>query len=455
VKRRLGLALLSVLLVSARARASGFATTHFGGEHGNVTETNPTAVYFNPGAIGASRGIHLYVDGVLAVRSVGWTHPASPNDTPEPMDGMGTNSGKTRTINVFGAPMLGATLRLSDAFVLGAAISVPFGGRVWWPKKDEFTSTYPLATDGVQRWHSIEGSLTYIYNSLALAYRLGPLSLGASVNLIKSSLLSKKARTFKGDTNLSGNAEGRSELDVSGTEGSFGLGVLFEAMEQKLWLAASYQAQPGLGAMRLKGKASIYIQGSAVYDATFDQALPDIVRLGARFRPEPKIELRLFGDMTRWSVMKTQCVANAGYPCQVYGSGPMAGADATGKGGVLLNLRRQWRDTYGVNFGGSYWIAPSLELFAGLGFETAAVPDATLDPEIPDANNWRASVGARVELGSKWFLGGTFRYLYFFERNNIGKSELAQTMVPTRQPDGGGIYTQWIGILNANVEKEF
>jgi long-chain fatty acid transport protein len=350
--------------------------------------------------------------------------------------------------------MLGATWRFSD-FALGAAISVPFGGRVSWPKSDTFAggSMYPLATDGVQRWHSIEGSLTYIYNSLALAYRLGPLSFGVSANLINSSVSSKKARTLAGNTDTE--REGRIGLDVSGVQGSFGIGALFEAIERTLWLSASYQAQPGLGAMRLKGKATVDISGSATYDVTFDQALPDIVRVGARYRPEPAIELRLYGDMTRWSVLKTQCTANAGYPCKVYGSGPQEGADAGGSGSVLLNLRRQWQDTFGLHLGGSDWVSQSLELFAGAGFETAAAPDATLDTELTDGTNVLASVGARIEVGNKWFFGGSLRYLYFFERNNIGKSELAKPLVSTRQPDAGGIYTQWITILNANIEKEF
>lgn len=33
------------------AGATGLAVARFGGEHGNVTEGNPTALYFNPWAI--------------------------------------------------------------------------------------------------------------------------------------------------------------------------------------------------------------------------------------------------------------------------------------------------------------------------------------------------------------------------------------------------------------------
>jgi long-chain fatty acid transport protein len=183
---------------------------------------------------------------------------------------------------------------------------------------------------------------------------------------------------------------------------------------------------------------------------TFDQALPDIVRLGARYRPRPAVELRLFGDMTRWSVMKTQCVAVEDYACVV----DATGADA-GEGGVLLNLRRKWQDTFGLRLGASYWINKELELFVGTGFETAAVPDATLDPELADSQIVSGALGGRFELPSKWFLGASFTHLQYLDRDNTGKSELTNAVLPTRRADGGGRYSQFISILNANIEKEF
>jgi long-chain fatty acid transport protein len=445
-------ALSATLAASGPAHAAGFAAARFGGEHGNVTETNPTALYFNPGAIGRSEGVHLYLDGTLALRRLSWTHPIAPNDVPDPTGAEGANSGEAELSNVFGAPMLGATLRLGD-FALGAAAYVPFGGRARWSQNEGFAGAaeYPLAADGVQRWHSIEGALTYVYGTLGVAYRWGKLSIGASANLVHSSVVSKKAKNPTGQGDPDTEHEGRVELDVSGLQGSFGAGALLELLERKLWLGASYQAQPGLGPMQLSGTLTVSYDGSsAPYPVTFDQALPDIVRLGARFRPLPTLELRLFGDMTRWSVMKTQCVAVEDYDCVVDGSG----ADA-GQGGVLLNLRRKWQDTFGVRAGASHWFKPELELFVGAGFETAAVPDATLDPELADSQIVSGALGGRLQLLRTWFVGVSFTHLQFLSRDNTGKSELTNAVLPTRRADGGGKYGQFISILNANLEKEF
>jgi long-chain fatty acid transport protein len=444
--------IVGMLAVTSIGRAAGFASARFGGEHGNVTETNPTALYFNPGAIGLSEGVHLYLDGTLALRRLTWTHPVAPNDVPDPPGAEGANSGEAELFNVFGAPMLGATLRAGD-FAFGAAAYVPFGGRAHWSENEDFTGSaeYPLAAAGVQRWHSIEGALTYLYGTLGVAYRLGVLSVGASANLVYSSVVSEKAKnpTFQGDPDTE--HEGRVRLDVDGVQGSFGLGALVEALENELWFGASYQAQPGLGPMQLTGTLTVtYAGSSAPFPVTFDQALPDIVRAGARYRPSEKLELRLFGDMTRWSVMKTQCVAVEGHPCLV----DATGADA-GDGGVLLNLRRKWRDTFGVRMGLSYWLSQPLELFVGTGFESAAVPDSTLDPELADSETVAAALGGRLELPGQWFVGASYTHLTYLNRDNTGKSELTNAVLPTRRADGGGRYTQWVSIFNANVEKEF
>lgn len=444
-------ALPVALFCAPPAAASGFASARFGGEHGNVTSTNPTALYYNPAGIGFSRGVHLFADGSLAWRRVSWDHAAA-SEAPEPPGSSGANTGHAELSNVFGAPMLGASFRLGS-LALGAALFVPFGGRSEWSKNDAFggSSEYPLAADGVQRWHNIRGALTYLYGSAGAAYRIGPLSVGATLNLIHSSVQSLRAKNFAGDTLPDVSSEGRAELDVSGVQGSFGLGLMFEAIEERLWLAASYQAQPGLGAMQLDGTLDITDRGvSGEREVTLDQALPDIFRAGARFRATPALELRLFGDMTRWSVLQTQCLALTGRRCVVTRSG----ADPNG-GVIPLNLLRRWNDTFGVRAGASTWLWPELEAFVGAGFETAATPDATLDPELPDAQNVALALGARWQPVEALFVGASYTHLFYFDRDNTGLSELSLADVPTRRPDGGGRYEQSIGIFNLNVEKEF
>jgi long-chain fatty acid transport protein len=440
------------LAASPTAHTAGFASARFGGEHGNVTATNPTALYYNPGALGFSDGIHVMLDGSLALRSVTWEHPPAPSDPPDPPGGEGANAGTADAFNVFGAPAFGASMRIGE-LALGAGVFVPFGGRVRWSENSAFAGdeTYPLAADGVQRWHTIEGALSYIYATLGGAYRIGPVSVGLSANLISASVETLRAYSPSADTLPHTDQEARADLEFEKIVGSFGAGALVEVIAERLWLGASYQAQPGLGEMKLPGTLVLTHQGVERKDGVeLHQALPDIVRLGARYRPWSDTEFRLFGDLTRWSLMQTQCVAIAGHPCAVTPSG----ADA-GDGGVFWNIRRNWHDTISLRGGGSRWIRPELELFLGLGFETAATPDETLEPELPDAVTLQGAFGARWELVRGLFLAGSYTHLLYLPRDNVGKSELSSAEVPTRRPDGGGKYTQWISVFNANFEAVF
>src|SRR5687767_15048388 len=85
VRKVLFAALLAgIVSASDLGHAAGFASARFGGEHGNVTAVNPTALYFNPGAIGLSEGAHLFLDGTLALRRVTWEHPPAANDVADP-----------------------------------------------------------------------------------------------------------------------------------------------------------------------------------------------------------------------------------------------------------------------------------------------------------------------------------------------------------------------------------
>src|SRR5205814_1352792 len=88
--------------------ASGFAAARFGGELSGVTSSNPTALYYNPGAMGFSTGTSLFGDASVAIRHFSWEHPRSPYDGPDPPGGEGANAGTAQITNVFGGPMAGA-----------------------------------------------------------------------------------------------------------------------------------------------------------------------------------------------------------------------------------------------------------------------------------------------------------------------------------------------------------
>jgi hypothetical protein len=85
------------------------------------------------------------------------------------------------------------------------------------------------------------------------------------------------------------------------------------------------------------------------------------------------------------------------------------------------------------------------------------LPDSTLDPVAADANNVAIDVGGRVRVADTWSIAASYTQLQFFARHTTGRSALADPAVQpiTRQPDGGGDYQQWVGVLNVNLTKTF
>lgn len=444
------LVIFGVLCGASTAHASGFATARFGGEHGHPTTTNPTAIYYNSAAMTSADGTHLFADGMFALRRTSYTHEPAPSDVPVPADTEGANSGEATLTNFAAVPMLGATTRIGD-LALGLGAYLPFGGEETWGKNDAFEDdpVYPGPVDGVQRWYSIEGRIQSYYLTLAAAHPIGDtgLSVGLSGNLVYSLVDSTTARTVLGNDDVT--LEGRSRVNVAGWQASFGVGVLYEALRERLWLGASYQSRPNVsGGMVLKGDLHNNFSGSVdTTQVDFHQDLPDVIRLGARYRPEPELELRLFGDVTRWSAFERQCISRRDEPCTLSPDG----STATGSG-AIQNVPRAWQDAFGVRAGFSAWLEPELEVFTGAGYDSNAVPDATLEPSLLDFHDVSMAAGVRYEIASDLFLAGSYTQFLNFPRDNRGESEHPRQAAPSNGPDAGGRYTEWVGLVNLNLE---
>ncbi len=456
-----GVVALATSWGTREAKAAGFANGNLGGEQGTVVSTNPTSLYYNPSGMAMAKGSQLGLYGGLAIRHATYERSASPSDPPVPPGAAGADTGTAHLFNAFGGPSIGGTLKIGN-LAIGAGFFAPFYGRAHWGQNSAFVNNakYPLAAAGVQRWFSIDGATSILYFTAGAAYRLGPLSLGVSGNFISSTVNSTTAKNPLATGLPDDTAEGRAFLDAHTFNGSFAAGLMLEAVPEQLWIGASYQAKPGLGQQSLKGTLQISSAqyGNNTFPINFLETLPDIWRAGVRWRPgHGPVEIRVFGDRTNWSSFKSQCLVIQGNPCTV---GP-TGDDTTANSAIQLNIRRNWSDTYGGRLGVSVWTSPAVELLFGGGYETGASPDATLAPDIPDANNAQGTFGARFRLTESLFLTASYTQIYYFTRDTTGKNTLntdAQgNMVafPTVQEDAGGVYKSWIGIFTGNLEALF
>lgn len=476
IHRSVPAAIALLTCLAGRAHAGGFATARFGGEHGHPAGDHPTSIYYNPAGLALASGTRIYAEGLFAWRSVNYDRPVDaidnvrdPGDGGTPSDTVDANSGEARLFNVVASPFLGVVSDFGvDGLGVGIAGYVPFGGQASWDKNTDFDGNeqFPGAFDGVQRWATIDGTIRSLYLTLGAAYRIpgANLSFGAGISMVRSEIDTIRARVADGTDDLvspSGQVtEGRSQAVVDGIDLAVGGGVIWEPMRQ-LAIGASYQSQPALGEMSLEGELINKFGAGATttQQLIIRQSLPDVFRLGARYRATPELEIRLNGDFTRWSVMQDQCLIDSEIgddSCELDGAGAFVDSDGDGSPNstaVIANLHRNWNDTFGVKGGASYWISPTLELNGSVAFDSNAVPDETLDPALLDMNKLFISAGGIWSGIDHIRLVLAYTQVVYFPRDV--EPRMQPPPDPSRVPDGAGKYKQYVGFMTLGVEYAF
>lgn len=463
---------------AAPAQAGGFAAARFGGEHGHPTTSNPTAIYYNPAGLALSEGTHIFLDASLALRSVSYDRPLSQiNSQGVSQLALSANSGESTLFNPITAPFAGISSDFGTDFITaGIAWYYPFGGTSVWDSNSDFDGgAFPGASDGTQRWYSIDGIIRSMYITGAVAFNIRQwnLSIGVSGSAIRSEVHTLRARNGDGTDDLTSGGgdgdplkEGRSEVDVNGWNGGFAVGVIWEPKPDTLWLGFSYTSQPGVsGEMSLEGKLrnALTTGDPETTDVEFRYQLPDIVRFGARIRPMDDWEFRFFGDYTRWSVFDRMCLLNknvADRNCSYSGmdnalNNPGGVKPNESASGVVQHLPRKWQDTFGLRVGASWWVIPELETYLGAGYDSNAIPDQTLDPALTDADKVTLSLGARWQIVENFAMATTFTQVLYFERDTSDSAINNQFTGNTRQPGNGGVYNQSISLINLYADISF
>ena len=460
---------VALSLVASEADAAGFAAARFGGEHGNPTETNPSSIYYNPGGIGLSTGTKLTLDLTGALRTGTYDRAVGAISADDPSaENLAVNSGEGSVDNFILSPMFGVTsdFGLDIGLVGGFAFYAPFGGQAVWDDK-EGDANFPGSEAGPQRWYTIEGTIRTLAYTFALGYNIKParLSLGLSGSLLQSSVSTIRARNADGTDNIGTGefqTEGRSFIDVSSFDYNIGVGALWNPIEDKLWVGLSYTSAPNLtGDQVLEGTLTNLLgqTGQTEENIKFTSSLPDVVRLGGRYRPADNFEIRLFGDYTRWSLLEQQCLINDSVDdietaCQTNSNGTLAntGSDADK---VLQVLQRRWEDSFGARLGASWWAIDQVELIIGGGYDSNAVPDSTLEPALIDMDKFTASLGVRYEFLENMGVMVTATNVFYSERDTTSATTAEGFSSPSNQPGSQGVYNQNIFLLGANLELGF
>lgn len=467
----MGIGTVGLLAFEQDAHAGGYLTARYGSDDGTPAMPNTFAVYFNPAALGGTKGTTLTGDLSMVFRHVSYTRqesalsPSRPELRNDP-NYVKSNTGTNSINNVLALPFVGINTDFgSKYFRAGYATYIPFGGMAYWNKTDEVNGI-PGAVDGPNRWHNISGQILSIYNTAAVAVVLGNsgLSLGASFSGIVHNVATVRARNSDGSDDTTGPTgaiqEGRSYIHGWGFNVGAAFGLYYQNKDNTAKIGLSYTSQPGFGTTNIHGKLTQVLsaaQPGQDQDVTLKQAFPDIWRLGGSLDLSPKWEIRSDIEYARWRTFDKQCLVQKGSPCTLDANG----GDPTGKN-VIINIPREFKDTITWRMGPVYKISERVSVHGSVGVGTPAVPKKTMDASTIDALTFFFTAGARFNATKKLGIGVSYNHLYLTDVNTNGASGQNRYRNPvtgapnqSTSPSADGTFKSQIGFLNMNVSYTF
>lgn len=302
---------------------------------------DPTAIYFNPGALDAIEPqVMLGAEFVLGPRKF------------TPLEDDGTTGEPQRTTIASPVPSLGVVGRFSNdgqpsRFTLGLGVWNTFGGRVSYPK------TGMPAKDVTQ-------DLCIEVNG-ALAFRVSDrFSIGAAARL--------GLGFFHVETTMD---PFDATLSSSGVGVGATVGALFRPTDN-VRIGLNWRSP-----LRVSTKGTGTINGTRV-EVSHDQNWPQMVQLGLGVQTTPRLKLGVQVDWAQWSQIDTIDIMfpNSSLPTQ--------------------KLPAYWNDNYSVRTGGEYAFSRKVQVRAGAYYDSPAVPDVTLERQYSDSHKLGVSLGTSV-----------------------------------------------------------
>lgn len=310
---------------------------------------DPTAIYFNPGALDAIEP-QVLLGGELVLGPRRYT----------PVAADGTRGDPQKTVILAPVPVFGIVGRFNDddepsRFTLGLGAWNTFGGRAYYEK------TGMPALDSTQ-------DICFEVNAAAAYHVSDRLSVGAVARL-GIGLFSIESTMNPYDATMS----------ASGVGGALGVGALLRPTDN-IRVGVNWRSP-----MRIttKGTGAIMILPGTTNrpQIEHDQNWPQQVQLGVGIAMSPRFKLATQVDWSQWSQVATIQVRfpNGELPDQIY--------------------PEYWKDNWSLRFGGEFAVSHAFQLRAGTYYDTPAVPDHSLERQYSDAHKFGVALGAGVRAG--------------------------------------------------------
>ena len=344
-----------VLLASGASFAAGYQVdTHAARATGMATAVtaaidDPSAVLYNPAGISQGTGFSFYLGDTLIIPAFDATYQGTKyqaNRTPIP------------------PPHLYATFGITDDLSVGVGLFSLYGSALGWGA--DFPGRFVTASSSLS---------TYNINP-EVAYRFGPLKIGAGLQIVRGTVELKQAIGF---------VDSDGSADIGGGGWGFGgnAGLQVEVVPKAFWAGLSYRSAVKLP---LSGSAHFSNVPADFQSLVHDQnvktrvALPDTVNLGIAYQPIHELRLGLDADYTAWQHF---------HDLTIRFDDPRLNATTV----------KRWHHTINVHLGGELTLAEHFDVRAGVIYDPTASPSDTIGPDLPDSNRVNLALGVGFHTG--------------------------------------------------------
>lgn len=325
---------------------------------------DPSAVYYNPAALGEIDGNNLLVSGsyINVVNSV-------------------ENGGRTarNQHDDHLVPSLFANYHIPGReFSLGIGTYSPFGLATAYDS--DFT-----------RFAAERSELKTIYVTPAVSWHPSKyFSMGSGFSFVHASGLFSRGLCFDlidGCLRPGGPLEGRMRITDTTNAFTYNLGILVKPVEH-VKLGFSYRARADLRFDNADVKLGGAFSPRLVHGKVRPLPLPPVIDAGLFWQITPAWGAEFVYEYTRWSEFARFRAKLKPVPTFLPFAAPITG----------FTLPEDWRNTSTLRLGSFYRLSRSWEIRGGAAIEESPIPNKTLNPAIPGADLLTLNGG----IGYKW-----------------------------------------------------
>lgn len=386
-KRRLSVSPLRKVLVliavaigsASTALASGYQLNEHGAKATAMggafvaRADDPSAIFFNPAGLSYIKGLNVMVGGTLISPSTTF-RGLSPADTQT----------KMKSIYFF-PPNAYVTYSMDNGIGLGVGVYSPYGLGTDWPA--DWSGRFIVTKINLQSFY-INPSVSYSYKHLV--------SVGVGFDYILGNVdLEQKIQTpFT--------AEPTATLKGNGTGSTFNFGILVTPIKQ-VSVGFSYRGKANLkannGTISFSGLGLLAGQSEfADGSVSTSVPLPATWFAGVAYKGE-KYSIEADYQWVGWSAYKSLDLNIT------------QGTTTTQK-----SIVGDYKDSYILRAGGQYKLTDVWTVRAGVFYDKNPVPDAYLEPILPDADRLGLNVGVGIRVTNKISVDASYMFLPFKQR---------------------------------------